>query len=117
MQLIGSVFGTTALVLAVVSIDAHAASLRCKGDLAQIGDSKGSVLMKCGEPVYTDSFCEPIAQHRTSRNSGGKGSTVNVDQCESVDEWTYNPGYGQFFTTLRFERGALKTIKYGERVP
>jgi hypothetical protein len=37
--------------------------------------------------------------------------------CEAVDEWTYNPGYGQFFTTLRFESGALKSIKYGARVP
>jgi hypothetical protein len=42
---------------------------------------------------------------------------VNVAPCETVDEWTYNPGSGQFFTALRFERGALSSIKYGARVP
>jgi hypothetical protein len=36
--------------------------------------------------------------------------------CETVDEWTYNPGYGQFMTTLRFESSRLVTISYGDRV-
>jgi hypothetical protein len=33
-----------------------------------------------------------------------------------VDEWTFNPGYGQFMTTLRFESGKLVSITYGDRV-
>jgi hypothetical protein len=37
--------------------------------------------------------------------------------CERVDEWTYNPGSGQFYTTLRFEQGKLISMKYGDRVP
>jgi hypothetical protein len=52
MKLVGSIFGTTAFVLAVISTDAHAESLRCNDDLAQIGDSKSTVLAKCGEPMF-----------------------------------------------------------------
>ena len=31
--------------------------------------------------------------------------------CENVDEWIYNPGYGQFMTTLRFVEGRLVAIE------
>jgi hypothetical protein len=41
------------------STGASAQSLRCKGDLAQIGNSKGTILQKCGEPVMKDTFCKP----------------------------------------------------------
>jgi len=33
-----------------------------------------------------------------------------------VDDWTYNPGRGQFMTSLQFEAGKLSAIKYGDRV-
>lgn len=112
-----SVCGATALFLAVIATNAHSESLRCNGDLAQIGDSKGTIVAKCGEPMFTDSFCEPIEQNTSSASSDGEQTTINVTQCETVDVWTYNPGSGQFFTNLRFERGALKSMKYGDRVP
>ncbi|MES2889637.1 MAG: DUF2845 domain-containing protein [Pseudomonadota bacterium] len=83
---------------------AHAESLRCKGDLIDVGDTKVSAMRKCGEPVMKDSFCKP-------------GATVpNGMGCETVEEWTYNPGYGQFLTTLRFEGGKIVSIKYGDRI-
>ena len=94
--------------------DARAQSLRCKNDLANVGDSKSSVLQKCGEPMLKDSFCKPVSHQIAPRSASGP--TVNVFACENVDEWTYNPGYGQFMTTLRFEEGTLQSIKYGDRV-
>ena len=84
-----------------VSSEAGPSAFRCNYDLAIVGDSKVSVLQKCGEPVYKDSFCKP-------------GSAQMI--CETVDEWTYNPGYGQFLTTLRFESEKLVSITYGDRV-
>ena len=36
--------------------------------------------------------------------------------CETVDKWTYNPGLGDFYTTIRFERGNITSITYGDRV-
>ena len=91
-------------------------TLRCKNDLAQVGDRKASVLQKCGEPVFRDSFCKPVEQQQLP-GTGQSKVTVNVQACEQVDEWTYNPGRGQFMTVLRFESGALRAITYGDRVP
>jgi hypothetical protein len=109
---------------------ASAQSLRCKGDLAQIGNSKGTILQKCGEPVMKDSFCKPVQETvssapvttptvpNTSGSSTAAGATTNVivNTCQQVEEWTYNPGYGQFMTMLLFEGGSLKSIRYGDRV-
>jgi hypothetical protein len=107
---------------------ASAQSLRCKGDLAQIGNSKGTILQKCGEPVMKDSFCKPVqetvagapvvtpAVPGTSGNSTSVTTNVTVNTCQQVEEWTYNPGYGQFMTMLQFEGGSLKSIRYGDRV-
>lgn len=89
------------------------AQMRCKGDLAQVGDAKASVLQKCGEPVLKDSFCKPT---QTPAGQPRGVVTPSVVPCERVDEWTYNPGYGQFMTTLRFESGRLSAIIYGDRV-
>lgn len=106
---------------------ASAQSLRCKGDLAQIGNSKGTILQKCGEPVMKDSFCKPVQETISSapvttptvpNTSGSATATANVtvNTCQQVEEWTYNPGYGQFMTMLLFEGGSLKSIRYGDRV-
>ncbi len=93
-------------------------TMRCKNDLAQVGDGKAAVLQKCGEPVARDSFCKPVEQQRApaAPNVPPASVTVNVLACEQVDEWTYNPGRGQFMTTLRFESGTLRSLKYGDRV-
>jgi hypothetical protein len=117
MKLAKFLLGAASFGIAVATINVQAESLRCNGDLAQIGDSKGSVLAKCGEPMLKDSVCVPVEPSTTAPGSDGKGTTVIVTPCETVDEWTYNPGSGQFYTTLRFERGTLKAMKYGARVP
>lgn len=92
------------------AVSAHGQSLRCQGELARPGDSKASVLQKCGEPQHTDSFCQPVktAQSETA-------ATV-VLPCEQIDTWTYNPGTGQFLTHLRFRAGKVENIEYGDRV-
>lgn len=110
------VFG--AATLAPWSVQAQ--SMRCKNDLANVGEGKASVLQKCGEPVHRESFCKPVAQTQapspTQGPAAGGTTIVNVTPCETVDEWTYNPGRGQFMTTLRFESGRLAGISYGDRV-
>lgn len=93
----------------------HAQSLRCHGDLAQVGDSKASVLRKCGEAFFTESFCMRPDQLFQSHASLG-AATEYFPWCERVDEWSYNPGSGQFITILRFHAGALILIRYGDRV-
>ena len=113
-----------ALILAFLALSAFtgasAQSLRCKGDLAQIGNSKGTILQKCGEPVLKDSFCKPVQETVAGAPvvSGNNTNVTNitVNSCVQVEEWTYNPGYGQFMTMLLFEGGSLKSIRYGDRV-
>lgn len=103
-----------AAVAALTATHSQAQSMRCKNDLANVGEGKASVLQKCGEPVHRESFCKPVAQ--TPTPAPGGTTIVNVTPCETVDEWTYNPGRGQFMTTLRFESGRLAAISYGDRV-
>ncbi len=103
-----------AFALALAAGPAAAQSFRCRNDLANVGDSRASVLLKCGEPVVKDSFCKP-AQPQALASAPAGSTIVNVAPCENVDEWTFNPGYGQFMTTLRFEAGRLVSIKYGDR--
>lgn len=91
---------------------AHAESLRCKGDIVDIGDAKIDVLRKCGEPALKDTYCEktPIRIKRTD------GGWETLERCENVDLWTYNPGKGQFWTNLYFKEGKLREMRYGDRV-
>jgi len=95
---------------------AQTKSFRCNNDLVNLGDAKSSVQLKCGRPVLRDSFCKAGDARPMARTDEGAKVVINNNACETVDEWTYNPGYGQFMTTLRFESGKLVAISYGERV-
>jgi len=116
MRLTKWIFGIIT-IFGTFSLTAHAGSLNCKGGFAETGDSKGSVLFKCGEPMLKDSFLKHAQKVISSSNNKSKRIVHPVTQCESIDEWTYNPGSGQFLTTLQFERGVLVSIKYGARIP
>ncbi len=49
-----------AALLASSALPARADSLRCSGGFADVGDSRLSVLYKCGEPTLADSYCSPV---------------------------------------------------------
>lgn len=93
------------LLVQTVSADA----MRCSNSLVQTGETKADVIDKCGEPVFTDSYCEPIAVV-------GQANTTVIIPCEEVDLWTYHPGSGQFVQHLYFKRGKLQAIKNGRRL-
>lgn len=101
-----AVFVSAALASPVFASPAQAGgdatAFRCGTDLLKLGEVKFSAVQKCGEPAAKDSFCKA-------------GPVPTSTTCETVDEWTYNPGYGQFVTTLRFESGRLVSIVYGGR--
>ena len=102
-------------MLAAGHAGAETRSFRCRGDIVKLGEAKSSAATKCGEPVLKDAFCKVGAPSSVAVPS--KSATVVVNNaCETVDEWTYNPGTGQFMTTLRFEQGVLTAITYGQRV-
>jgi Protein of unknown function (DUF2845) len=55
-----------------------------------------------------------LSQAQPFPNNTPGPAVITVAPCENVDEWTYNPGYGPFITTLRFEADKLVAIKYGD---
>ena len=96
------------LIIPLIS-QAHADALRCESDLVEMGDFKADVLLKCGEPFLKD----------TVYVDGGESVTGAADKhghCLAIDQWTYNPGPGQFLTVLDFRAGRLVRIRYGGRV-
>jgi len=97
-----------ALIAVLTALPASAETMRCGSDyIARIGNSKTDVLQNCGEPLMRDSFCGTTT---TGSNQPAVGTL-----CSNVEEWTYNPGTGQFMTTLRFVEGRLQSIRYGNR--
>lgn len=95
-------------LLAALPWVAAAQSLKCGNDFTQLGMSKLDVLQKCGPPLTSDSFCKPTDPARAPAQTAAA-------PCEKVEELLYNPGYGQFMTVLRFESGALREVRYGDR--
>lgn len=104
-----------ALVLAAlcaVSGAAQAESLRCNGRIASEGDSRISVLHKCGEPLLRDTFCEPV-YIAGAREPLAPAFAALVVPCQPVDEWLYDRGPGQLVAVVRFRAGVVQSIRYG----
>src|SRR3954465_439961 len=92
------------VVAAAFCTSLHAGSLRCNGDLAGIGESKASVLWKCGQPFFVESYCRPRGAVQADPLFDTRWIIL---PCEQWDAWSYNPGSGQFITTLHFREGTL----------
>ena len=114
MKTIHSLFPTA--VLALACLPAQAESLRCNGQSTEVGDSRLSVLYKCGEPVLKDSFCAPVYTLSLLPSEPAAmwvpvpGSMV---PCLQVDEWLYDRGPGNLMATVRFRSGVVQAIRYG----
>lgn len=106
-----------ALALApfVLPIPAHAESLRCNGASAAEGDSRLSVLYKCGQPVLADSFCAPV-YYPGSLYPVPAALVGAYVPCQPVEEWLYDRGPGNLMATVRFRDGKVQSIRYG-RLP
>lgn len=103
--------GTGAMVIASA---ASAESLRCNGEIASTGDSKISVMQKCGEPMLKDSFCKPVMA-AVPWSPYPVVLPPHIAPCEMVDEWMYDRGPGNLLATVRFQRGVVDSIRYEGR--
>ena len=104
----------TVALLAWGADPAAAESLRCNGQSTSTGDSKVSVLQKCGEPMLKDTFCKPVMA-MTPWAPYPVAVPPHLAPCELVDEWLYDRGQGNLFATVRFQRGVVDTIRYEGR--
>ena len=101
-----------AALVVLLALPASAESLRCNGQIASEGDSRLSVLYKCGEPLLKDSYCAPIYS-RGSLEPVPEPFASTFFPCQQVEEWLYDRGPGNLLATVRFRSGVVQSIKYG----
>jgi len=94
------------------AVPARAESLRCNGSSTSEGDSRLSVLYKCGEPLLRDSYCAPWVQAGTLQPLPAAYAAA-VAPCQPVEEWVYDRGPGNLMATVRFKSGVVQSILYG----
>ena len=101
-----------AAALALAAPAAGAENLRCNGAIASEGDSRLSVLYKCGQPLLADSFCAPVYLWGTPQPIPAPLVPLGVP-CQTVEEWLYDRGPGNLMATVRFRDGRVQWIRYG----
>lgn len=106
------VFGLAAGALLAAWAPVRAEQLRCAGGFAVEGDSRLSVLQKCGEPRWRDTVCVPAWQRGVVVTGAGPWVGL-VPGCEQVEEWVYDRGPGYLPATLRFRWGRVAGVLYG----
>jgi len=99
------------LTAALTSAQVHAESLRCSGGIVDEGDSRVSVLYKCGQPVLKDSFCAPVYHNGRPTPVPEPFASIAVP-CQLTDEWLYERGEGNLIATVRFRSGTVLSINH-----
>jgi hypothetical protein len=101
-------------VLVLGSSAAGAESLRCSGGIASEGDSRMSVVHKCGQPTLKDSFCAPVYYGNSLFLVPEPFASAYVP-CQQTDAWLYDRGPGNLVATVRFRSGIVQSITYGRQ--
>jgi hypothetical protein len=101
------------VVLGLPVLPAGAETLRCNGHSAAEGDSKLSVLYKCGQPLLADRYCAPVYHVPTWQLVPEPFASVAVP-CQTIEEWLYDRGPGNLMATVRFRSGVVQSITYGQ---
>lgn len=99
--------------------EARAQGLGCGGLLVGVGDSRASLVMKCGQPFATDTVCirVPRVVWTVPLHPREAPRQYVTEHCEYVDEWTYHRGPGSFMSVVRLQNGVVAQIRDGARVP
>jgi len=96
--------------LPVASVSAE--SLRCNGQIVSEGDSRLSLLVKCGQPLLQDSYCAPVFQSPWLQPVP-EAIVGGMLPCLLTEEWLYDRGPGNLMATVRFRAGVVRQITYG----
>jgi len=90
----------------------RAESLRCEGGIAAEGDSRLSLVYKCGPPRLTDSFCAPVF-YGPWPNPVPEPFASAVLPCQLTELWLYERGPGNLMATVTLRAGKVQSITYG----
>lgn len=104
-----------ALLPLLSPLPAAAETLRCSGGIVSVGDSRLSVLYRCGEPVLKDASCAPVYQAPAHPAWPLHPGVLGLP-CVVEDEWLYERGPGRLTAVVRFQSGVVQSIRYG-RMP
>lgn len=106
--------GLTTLTFLAVAASGHAQaeSLRCNGQSSSEGDTRLSVLYKCGQPLLADHICAPVLHAPSQQVVPGAWVGVAVP-CTPIEQWVYDRGPGNLMATVRFRAGVVQSISYG----
>jgi hypothetical protein len=63
----------------------RAESLRCNGGSSEVGDSRLSVLFKCGEPLLRDAYCAPVFYQGSLNPVPEPFASLAVPACRSTN--------------------------------
>lgn len=100
------------LVALTCPAGALAESLHCDGGIVSEGDSRLSLVYKCGAPKLKDSYCSPVYYPGTL-DVVPEPYALRVVPCVVVDAWLYERGPGQLIATVYLRSGVVQTITYG----
>jgi hypothetical protein len=104
-----------ALLSSVVGLccgSAQAESLRCPGGIASEGDSRLSVIYKCGPPQLVDSFCAPLF-YGSWPTPVPEPFASSIVPCQTTEQWLYERGPGNLVATVTLRAGKVQSISYG----
>jgi hypothetical protein len=91
---------------------AQAESLRCAGGIVAEGDSRLSLVYKCGQPQLTDSFCAPVF-YGSWPTPVPEPFASAVLPCQLTELWLYERGPGNLVATVSLRAGKVQSISYG----
>ena len=98
---------------------ANVRTLRCRGQLVSIGDTRDEVKQRCGEPDHLSRWQEGhntavarIFDYETERYQ----APVRVDTPIQMEIWIYDKNATRLIRTLHFENGRLIRIETGPKV-
>jgi hypothetical protein len=100
------------ILLAGLPCLASAESLRCPGGMVAEGDSRLSVIYKCGQPQLSDTFCAPVYYPGTLEVVPQPLASAIVP-CQLVEAWLYQRGPGDLVATVYLRSGLVQSITYG----
>lgn len=103
-----------AALIGAGSSPAQAESLRCNGMSAVEGDSRLSLLYKCGPPLLAQTYCAPVF-HGPTLQPVPSPFIGTVVPCQPVEDWLYDRGPGNLMATVRLRGGLIESIRYGRQ--
>lgn len=100
------VTGTFVALLVVGTTSIPAAAMRCGSYLVSTGDTKGEVLLKCGEPASQNTYQQQLRE--------GIDQNHEVRTTYLFDDWVYNFGPDQLLQIVTFRNGRVFSIRSGD---